>query len=354
LVKVRVILHSIHPVHMKSLLLATYLQRLKRRDFAALLAATLLATALQPSLGFAQEATLPRTVTMVVPYAAGGVTDALARSLAKRLAETWNVAVIVENKPGAGTVIGTSAVARAPGDGSTLLVTSFGYIANQIMLPNLPYAPTALSPLALMGESTGVLYVHPSVPATNVDEFVRWLRARATPATFASSGNGSSVHVMSEMFAAAIGTPIVHVPYRGNAPAVADLIGGQVNAMFDSAGAMTHVKSGRLRALAVSTEKRSMLVPELPTVAESGLPALAKFDAGSWFGVFIPSSANQALQTRIHAGINAALNSKGMAEEMLKVGVEQRSLSQLGFADFLKRQHETWGPVIRSKNIRPD
>jgi tripartite-type tricarboxylate transporter receptor subunit TctC len=323
----------------------------------SLLATTLLAIGLAgfaPRAAQAQEATIPRTVTLVVPYAAGGVTDALARSLSKRLAEAWNVAVIVDNKPGGGTVIGTSAAARAPGDGSTLLVTSFGYIGNQIMLPSLPYSPNALSPLALMGESTGVLYVHPSVPANNLEEFVRWLRARTTPATFASSGNGSSVHVMSEMFAAAVGTPIVHVPYRGNAPALADLIGGQVNAMFDSAGSMTHAKAGRLRALAVSTAKRSALAPDLPTVAESGLAALAKFDAGSWFGVFVPASASPALQARMHADINAALQSKGMAEEMLKAGVEQRPLSQAGFTDFLKRQLDTWGPVIRSKNIRPD
>lgn len=304
----------------------------------------------------AQE--LPRTVTLLVPYAAGGVTDTLARALAKRLAETWGNTVLVDNKPGGGTVIGTAAAARAAADGSTLLVTSFGFIGNQLMLPSLPYAPSALAPVSLIGESTGVLLVHPTVPAGNTLEFVRWLRARAAsgaaPVAFASSGNGSSVHVMAEMFGAAVGVPIIHVPYRGNAPALADLVGGQVQAMFDSTGALMHVKAGRLKALAVSTAQRSMLAPELPTLAESGEPALAKFEAGSWFGVFVPAGASAALQAKLHADINAALAAKGMPEDIMKTGVEPRLVSQAAFADYLKRQIDTWGPVIRARNIKPD
>lgn len=306
----------------------------------------------------AQAAALPRTVTLLVPYAAGGVTDTLARGLAKRLSEAWGNTVLVDNKPGGGTVIGTAIAARAPGDGSTLLVTSFGFIGNQLMLPSLPYAPAALTPVSLIGESTGVLLVHPSVPASTVAEFVRWLRARAAsgaaPAAFASSGNGSSVHVMAEMFGAAIGVPVLHVPYRGNAPALADLIGAQVQAMFDSTGALVHVRAGRLKALAVSTSQRSMLAPELPTLAESAEPGLANFDAGSWFGVFVPASASPALQARLHGDINAALAAKGMPEEIMKTGVEPRLVSQAAFADYLQRQIQTWGPVIRARNIKPD
>ena len=332
--------------------LASCRRRVLRRAGAALLGA--LGLAALPSA--AQE--LPRTVTLLVPYAAGGVTDTLARGLARRLAETWGVTVVVDNKPGGGTVIGTAIAARAPADGSTLLVTSFGFIGNQIMMPSLPYAPSALAPLAMIGESTGVLFVHPSVPATNVAEFARWMRSRAAagapPLAFSSSGNGSSVHVMAEMFASAVGVPIVHVPYKGNAPALADLIGGQVQAMFDSTGALMHVKAGRLRALAVSTAARSALAPELPTIAESGEPALAKFEAGSWFGVFVPTGAPPALQQRLHSDINAALNQKSVQEEILKTGVEPRVVSQAAFADYLKRQLETWGPVIRDKRIKVD
>lgn len=306
----------------------------------------------------AQQPAVAATVTMVVPYAAGGVTDTLARALARRLSEAWGNAVVVDNRPGGGTVIGTAAVARAAGDGATLLVTSFGFVGNQLMLPNLPYAPSALAPVSLIGESTGVLLVHPSVPARNVSELVAWMRSRAAaganPVTFASSGNGSSVHVMAEMFGAAAGVPITHVPYRGNAPALNDLMGGQVQAMFDSTGALAHVKTGRLRALAVSTAQRSMLAPDLPTVAESGIPSFARFDAGSWFGVFVPASAPPALQARLHADINAALVSKDMPEDIMKTGVEPRAVSQAAFSEHLQRQLSTWGPVIREKNIRPD
>ncbi len=297
---------------------------------------------------------LPRTVTLLVPYAAGGVTDTLARALAQRLAQAWGNTVLVDNKPGGGTVIGTAAAARAAADGSTLLLTSFGFVGNQLMLPNLPYAPQSLTPLAMMGESAGVLFVHPSVPATNTAEFLRWMRTASTPVAFASSGNGSSVHVMAEMFASAAGVPIVHVPYKGNAPALADLLGGQVQAMFDSIGAMSHVRSGRLRALGVSTQARSTLAPELATLAESGDPALARFEAGSWFGLFVPAAAPTALQARLHADIAAVLATPAMKAEILKTGVEPRTLTQPEFATYLKRQLDTWGPVIRERNIRPD
>ncbi len=329
---------------------------LQRRKFCSLAAAAGLLGG--TTAAHAQQPVLPPTVTLVVPYAAGGVTDSLARALARRLGDVWGNTVLVDNRPGGGTVIGTAAVARAAGDGATLLMTSFGFVGNQLMMPSLPYAPSALAPVSLIGESTGVLLVHPSVPARNAGELVAWMRSRAAaganPVTFASSGNGSSVHVMAEMFGAAAGVPITHVPYRGNAPALNDLMGGQVQAMFDSTGALSHVKTGRLRALAVSTAQRSMLAPDLPTLAESGIPSLARFDAGSWFGVFVPATASPALQARLHADINAALTSKDMPEAIMKTGVEPRVVSQVAFADHLQRQLSTWGPVIREKNIRPD
>ncbi len=342
-----------------SLMAGLAIRQLKALCATLLMGLLMVATGTARAQASAQDAAaLPRTVTLLVPYAAGGVTDRLARGLARRLAEAWGVTVLVDNKAGGGTVIGTAAAARAPADGSTLLITSFGFIGNQIMLPSLPYAPSALTPLAMIGESTGVLFVHPSVPVASAAEFARWMRSRAAaggaPIAFASSGNGSSVHVMAEMFGAAVGVPIVHVPYRGNAPALADLIGGQVQAMFDSTGALSHAQTGKLRALAVSTAQRSVLAPELPTIAESGEPALAKFDAGSWFGVFVPAGAPAALQQRLHTDLNAALSQKSMQEDIMKTGVEPRVLSQAAFADYLKRQLETWGPVIRAKGIKPD
>ena len=295
-----------------------------------------------------------RPVTLVVPYAAGGVTDSLARLMARRLTERWGQQVLVDNKPGGGTVIGTALAARAPADGYTLLLTSFGFIANQVMLPNLPYAPAALEPLSLLGVAPGVLFVHPSVPATTVPEFVRWLRERRQPAAFASSGNGSSVHVMAELFAAALGVEILHVPYKGNAPGLADLMGGQVQAMFDSPGSLGHARSGRLRALGITSAERSMLAPELMPIAKAGEPALAGFEAGSWFGFLLPAAVPKALQARLHADLQAVMAPQAMQEELVRIGIEPRPMSQSAFAAYLGQQLATWGPVIRAKNIKPD
>lgn len=302
----------------------------------------------------AQDAFPSKPVTLIVPYAAGGVTDNLARGIARRLGERWGQTVVVDNKPGGGTVIGTAAAARAPADGHTLLLTSFGFVANPIMLPSLPYAPSSLEPLAMVGDAPGVLYIHPSVPATNVVEFARWLKARKEPAAFASSGNGSSVHVMAELFASALGVPITHVPYKGNAPGLNDLIGGQVQAMFDSPSAMQHARAGRLRALGVTSSTRSALVPDLPTIAESGEPALAKFAAGSWFGFFVPAATPKAVQAKLHADLRAVLDTQAQQEDTLRAGVEPKPMTQAAFAAYIQTQTETWGPVIRAKGIRPD
>jgi tripartite-type tricarboxylate transporter receptor subunit TctC len=302
---------------------------------------------------YAQTTFPSRPVTLIVPYASAGVTDNVTRAVARRLSERWGQQALVENRPGAGTAIGTAHVARAAGDGYTLLVTSFGFIANQIMVPNLPYSPQALTPLAMIGDAPGVLYVHPSVPAASVGEFANWMRAHKVPVSFASSGNGSSVHVMAELLAAAMGVAITHVPYKGNAPGLADLIGGQVQAMFDSPSAMPHARAGRLRALGVTSLARSALVPELPTIAESGERALADFAASSWFGVFVPATTPAALQARLHADFQAAMAQPGMREEILKTGIDPKPMSQVDFAAYLKNQLDTWGPVIRAKGITP-
>lgn len=327
---------------------------LPRRRLLALPLISAGAALLAPRAIGADEAFPTRPVTILVPYAAGGVTDTLARLVARRLTERWGQQVLVDNKPGAGTVIGTALAARAPGDGHTLMLTSFGFIANQAMLPSLPYSPAALEPLFLLGEAPGILYVHPSVPATNVPEFVRWLRSRRPPAAFASSGNGSSVHVMAELFAAGAGAEILHVPYKGNAPGLADLIGGQVQAMFDSPANMAHARSGRLRALGVTSLERSSMVPELTPIAKAGEPGLANFDAASWFGFFVPASTPKAMQAKLYADIQAVTAPTFVQEDLLKAGIDPRSMSQAGFAHYLRQQLAIWGPVIRAKNIKPD
>lgn len=296
----------------------------------------------------------PGPTTLIVPYAAGGLTDSLARALGQRLSERWRQPVVVENRAGGGTVIGTTVAARAPADGRTLLVTSFGFTANPFMVANLPYKPGALEPLAMIAVAPAVLFVHPSVPADDVPSLVRYMRSSGKPLSFASSGNGSSPHIGAELFASQIGVPIVHVPYRGNGPGLNDLIGGQVQAMFDSKAALAFVKAGKLKALGVSSLKPSALVPGLKPIAQSGVPELAGFATASWFGVLVPQATPKAVQARLYTDIRAVLESPDMREAIDQAGVEPLLMTQAEFAAYLKAEEERWGPVIRSKNIKAD
>jgi tripartite-type tricarboxylate transporter receptor subunit TctC len=292
--------------------------------------------------------------TLIVPYAAGGLTDNLARALGQRLAERWGQPVVVDNRAGGGTVIGTTAAARAPADGRTLLVTSFGFTTNPFMVPNLPYKPSALEPLAMIAVAPAILFVHPSVPADDVPSLVKYLKTSGKPFSFASSGNGSSPHIGAELFASLIGVNIVHVPYRGNGPGLNDLIGGQVQGMFDSKAALSFVKAGKLKALGISSLKPSALAPDLRPIAQSGVPELVSFATGSWFGVLVPEGTPRPIQSRLYSDIRAVLDTPEMREAIDRAGVEPLLLSQAEFAAYLKVEAERWGPVIRDKHIKAD
>jgi tripartite-type tricarboxylate transporter receptor subunit TctC len=295
-----------------------------------------------------------KPVQIIVPYAAGGLTDILARAVALRLADKWKQPVVVDNRPGAGTVIGTAAAARAPGDGYTLLITAFGYTANQVLVPNLPYNPQALAPLAMLGDSYSYLYVNAAVPVNNVPELIAYAKANPGKLTFASSGNGSSPHIAAEMFAWRTGIDMIHVPYKGNGPAINDLVGGQVNALFDSAATMSFVSSGKLKLLGIGSPKPVARAPDVVPISKSGVPALADFTAGGWFGMFIPSSTPLDLQKKIYADVNSVLETKDVHDAIYKSGVEPLLMSQAEFAAYLKKDLDTWGPVIRERKIRLD
>ncbi|MFC6282686.1 MULTISPECIES: Bug family tripartite tricarboxylate transporter substrate binding protein [Polaromonas] len=295
-----------------------------------------------------------KPVQIIVPYAAGGVTDILARIVALRLTDKWKQPVIVDNRPGAGTVIGTAAAARAPGDGHTLLITAFGYTANQILVPNLPYNPQALAPLSILADSYSYLYVNSAVPANNVPELIAYAKANPGKLTFASSGNGSSPHIAAELFAWRTGIDMIHVPYKGNGPAINDLVGGQVSALFDTVATMSFVNSGKLKVLGIGSPKPIARSPNVVPIAKSGVPALADFTAGGWFGMFLPSSTPVELQKKIYADVRAVLETKEVHEAILKAGLEPALMSQADFAAYLKKDLETWGPVIRERKIRLD
>ena len=320
----------------------------RRLLLAGLAAATVFTSA-------AQAQTFPnRPVTLVVPYAAGGLTDVVARVLAPRLAERWGQSVVVENRAGGGTTIGTAHVARAAGDGHTLLLTAFGYIGNQIMLPTLPYDLKALAPLAMVSDSPSVLYVRASLPVNSLAELIAYGRANPGKLTFASSGNASSPHIAAEQFADMAGLQIVHIPYKGNGPAINDLLGGQVDALFDSPATMTHVATGKLKVLGHGYSAPNPRMPQVPPINKAGIPALARFEAGGWFGLFIPSATPEALQQRIHQDIRAVMDIREVTEAISRTGTDPRPMSRAEMGAYLQSELERWGPVIRSRNIKPD
>jgi tripartite-type tricarboxylate transporter receptor subunit TctC len=295
-----------------------------------------------------------RPVTIVVPYAAGGFTDQLARVIGPALSARWGQPVVVENRNGGGTTIGTALVARAPGDGYTLLLTGFGYTANPLLMKSLPYDPKALVPVTIVADAPSVLFASTKLPVNDMREFVAYMRRNPGKVVFASSGNGSSPHIGAEMLASMVGVPIVHAPYRGNAPALNDLMGGQVEAMLDSPGSLTYVQAGRMKVLGVASQEPIARAPHLVPIAKSGVPELSKYSAGGWFGFFLPSKTPPALQQRIYVDLRAVLETPAVRDGIDKVGGEPRLQTQAEFAAYLQAETDRWAPLIRERNIQLD
>ncbi len=291
-----------------------------------------------------------KSVQLVVPYLPGGLTDNIARIYANSLKDKWSQAVVVDNKPGAGATLGAAAVARANPDGHTFLLGSVGMVTNPFMFKTLPYKPLDLVPLALAATAPNVLYVHPSVPAKNVKELVDYAKKNPGVLTCASAGQGSSPHLAAALFAAKAGIEVLHVPYKGTAQAITDFIGGQVKVYFDTMQSMQYVKEGKIRALAVTAEKRLAQAPDLPTVEESGV-ASGVFSS-SWFGYFIHARTPIAIQKRIEQNLMAISQDKDIQQKMASMGVIPSMLDAAGFDAFLKKETEKWGEVIRNLNIQ--
>jgi tripartite-type tricarboxylate transporter receptor subunit TctC len=313
----------------------------------ALLAAAVLAAAATPAR--AQQDWPTRPVELVVPYAAGGPTDRYAREFAPRLAELWWQNVVVTNKPGGATAIGTAVVANATPDGHTLLLASFGIVTNPIMLKNLPYDPQALAPLCRIALGGGILYVHPSVPATTVRELATWAKANPGGLRFGSAGMGSSPHISAELFAWSTGIEILHTPYRGIAPAMTDLIAGHINALFDSVTSMRFAREGKVRPLAITQPQRSPLAPEVPTMAEAGYDGIV---ARTFYGFFAPAAVPAPLRARIAADLRDVAASDAVRQLIIGDGMEPFADSPEEFARFLAQQGEFWSRVIRERNIQ--
>ena len=285
-----------------------------------------------------------RPVTIVVPYTPGGVTDVYARAIAAKLTQTWGQPVIVENKAGGGTVIGTQFVSRAPGDGYTILLTSYGFTSNPVLHKNLSYDPASLTALLLIAKSASMLVLGGTSRLKTLPDVVAHAKSSSGALKLASSGNASSPHIAAELFASLIGVEIVHVPYKGTSPAMADVLGGQVDGIFDGPSSMPLVRAGRLRAIAIATESRHPGAQEVPTFRELGMDLVF----GSWFGILVPASTPQGLQQQLYADIRSAMDDPIVRERMAKPGLPIFPGSQAQFQEFLKFEAARFKKLVES------
>jgi tripartite-type tricarboxylate transporter receptor subunit TctC len=308
---------------------------------------TLLSAALCGLPGSASAQTYPdKPVRVVVSFTAGGTTDILARLVGERLSKKWQQPVIVENKPGAGGNIGTEFVIRSAPTGYVTLVNSVGPIAiNPSLYKSLGYDPlTDLLPVVQIAEVPNVLVVPPSVPANTVDELVAYAKANPGQLNYSSTGVGTSAHLSSFMLASRAGFEATHIPYKG-ADAVTDLLAGRVQFMFATIpSVISQIKAGKLKALAVSSLKRSRSLPEIPTVSERGYP---DFEAGSWFGFFVPRGTPAAVIAEINRAVNEVLDDKTIQERMIQEGADPVGGTPEQFGAFVRKEYEKWKIVVR-------
>ncbi|RKK05773.1 tripartite tricarboxylate transporter substrate binding protein [Pseudoroseomonas wenyumeiae] len=320
---------------------------LKRRDLALLLGAAGMAAA-RPAR--AQPEFPARAVQLVVPYAAGGPTDIFARSISQPLAAVWKHGVVVDNRPGGGTMIGTANAAQAAPDGYTLLLTAFGFVMNPLMMRDLTFDPNAMVPIAQIGVSVGVLYVRKDLPASNLQEFIAYAKRTRGGVSFGSSGVGSSTHTAAEMLASQAGFQMTHVPYRGSAPAITDLMAGNVDAVFDTAGTMSFVREGKLKVLASGRATRGTDMPDVPTIRESGVP----MDSETWYGFIGPKGLPEALRDRIARDVRTAVEDPATQEKLMRGGLEPRYLGPTEFTAKLASERAAWGKLVKERNLRLD
>lgn len=306
---------------------------------------------LGPGAAQAQAPFVNRPVTMVVGFAPGGGTDTAARIIAKRLAENIGQSVVVENRAGAGGNIATDLVAKSVPDGHTLLLASVGSLTvAPHIVAKLPYDPLKdLAPITMAVVFPNVLVVHPAVPAQTLAEFVKLARAKPGAVTYGSSGIGGAGHLAGELFRIVAKVEIVHVPYKGGGPAVSDLLGGQISAVFATpASAGAQVKAGRIRALAVTGAARSSLMPEVPTIAESGYPG---YEATNWYAYVAAAKTPRELLERWNLELVKTLSAPEVREQLHGQGLEPMPGTAEELAKYIAREHATWGRVVREAKI---
>lgn len=313
----------------------------------------LLASAMCASIAFA-DAYPDKPIRLVVPFPAGGPTDMVARPLAQFLGEQLKQSVIVDNRGGAGGGIGAEVVAKAPADGYTLLMATVGTQAiNATLYRKLGYDPVKdFTPISLVAAAPVALVVHPSVPVSSVAELIALAKSKPGSLNFGSAGNGTPGHLTGEMFRAATGVDLKHVPYKGSAPALSDLLGGQIQIMFDPLqSVLAQVRAGRLKLLAISSKSRSPAAPDVPTFAEAGLK---DFEATAWWAVFAPASLPPAVAARLNTSVNAVVNSPAFRALLEPQGVTVLGDSREALAQFQRSEIDKWGNAVRASGASVD
>jgi tripartite-type tricarboxylate transporter receptor subunit TctC len=325
-----------------------------RRFFVRSSVATAAALCFVPVTASAQAAYPTKPITIVVPFTAGGTTDILARVVGLHMSTTLGQPVIIDNRAGAGGNIGGQLVARAAPDGYTILMGTVGtHAINQSLYKKMPFDPIKdFAPLSRVAMVPNLLVVNPAQPYKTVGELIAYAKANPGKVSYASSGNGTSIHLSAEMFKQMAGVEMQHVPYRGSAPAVADLIGGQTAIMFDNMpSVIPHVKGDKLRALAVTTSKRSPALPDAPTVAEAGVPG---YEATSWFGLLAPAGTPADIVAKLNGSVIKALADPEVQKKLAEQGAEAFSEKPEQFAAFIQSETAKWGKVVKQSGASLD
>jgi tripartite-type tricarboxylate transporter receptor subunit TctC len=324
---------------------------LNRRRFVGLAGAAVAAPSIVSSRAFGADWPA-KPVRVVVPFTPGGSTDITARLVSNRLQEVWGQSVVVENKPGAGGNIAAEMVAHSDADGYTILITGPGMATNQFLYPQLNCDPVGdFAPVTMLITQPNLMTVPNSSPAKSVREFIAYCNENRGKVTYASSGNGTTLHLSGELFKRLAKVEMTHIPYRGGAPAINDLIPGRVDVIFDNMPSiLSHVRSGSLRGLAVTTRERVAVVPEIPTIAET----VPGFDVFSWFGFFVPARTPPDVIARINADTNAALVYPSVKSRFEDLGANPKGSTPAELAAFLQSEIAKWGPVIREAQIKLD
>jgi tripartite-type tricarboxylate transporter receptor subunit TctC len=311
--------------------------------------------ALYGTFAAAQTAPFPsKSIRFLVPFSAGGTTDVLGRLVAQRLSVIYGQQVVVENRTGAGGHIGAEMVVRAPADGYTLLIGTIGIHAAHGIYTKLPYDPAKdLQPVILLAEVPLVMLVHPSLPPRNVKEFVALAKARPGEINFGSAGFGSSTHMTGALFEMMAQVKLAHVPYKGSAPALSDLVGGQIQAMFEviSPALPHHIATGKLRALGVTTKGRLPVLQDVPTVAEAGVPG---YESTAWYTVAAPSKVPAAIIQKLNADINGVIGAPDMQPRFAELGATRMGGTPEAAAKYFAAETDKWNKVIKTAGIRAD